>query len=58
MKNNGAKQMDESTMLKIARYKCQLAELNRQWMFEDLDDRFYEINYDRIEAELKRLEND
>ena len=50
--------MDESTILKIARYKCQLAELNRQWMFENLDDKFYQINYDRIEAELTRLEND
>tara|TARA_B100000214_G_scaffold234359_1_gene171240 strand:+ start:640 stop:816 length:177 start_codon:yes stop_codon:yes gene_type:complete len=58
MKNNGAKQMDESTILKIARYKCQLAELNRQWMFENLEDKFYQINYDRIEAELERLEND
>ena len=58
MKNNGAKQMDESTILKIARYKCQLAELNRQWMFENLEDKFYDINVKRIEAELTRLEND
>ena len=58
MKNNGAKQMDESTILKIARYKCQLAELDRQWWFENLDNKFYDINVKRIEAELKRLEND
>ena len=50
--------MDESTILKIARYKCQLAELDRQWWFENLDDKFYRINVDRINAELTRLEND
>tara|TARA_R100000655_G_scaffold6155_1_gene18067 strand:- start:27 stop:179 length:153 start_codon:yes stop_codon:yes gene_type:complete len=50
--------MDESTILKIARYKCQLAELDRQWWFENLDNKFYRINVDRIEAELTRLEND
>jgi len=32
--------MDESTILKIARYKCQLAELDRQWWFENLDNKF------------------
>ena len=50
--------MDESTILIIARYKCQLAELDRQWWFENLDDKFYRINVDRINAELTRLEND
>ena len=50
--------MDESTILKIARYKCQLAELDRQWWFENLDNKFYKINVKRIEAELRRLEND
>ena len=50
--------MDESTILKIARYKCQLAELERQWWFEGLNNKFYDINVKRIEAELKRLEND
>ena len=50
--------MKEETLLKIARYKCQLAELDRQWMFEHLEDRFYKINYDRIHEEIRRLEND
>tara|TARA_B100000212_G_scaffold220508_1_gene166984 strand:- start:238 stop:390 length:153 start_codon:yes stop_codon:yes gene_type:complete len=50
--------MDESTILKIAKYKCQLAELERQWWFEDLDNKFYKINVKRIETELRRLEND
>ena len=50
--------MDESIILKIARYKCQLAELERQWWFEGLNSKFYDINKKRIEAELLRLEND
>ena len=48
--------MNESTILQIAKYKCQLAELERQWWVEDLDDRFYQINYDRITEEIRRLE--
>ena len=50
--------LKEETILKIARYKCQLAELDRQWWFEDLDSKFWQVNYDRITAEIKRLEND
>ena len=50
--------MEEETILKIARYKCQLAELDRQWWFEDLDGRFYKVNHDRINEEIRRLEND
>ena len=50
--------MDESTILKIAKYKCQLAELDRQWWFENLDSKFYDINVKRIETELARLQND
>ena len=50
--------LEEQTILKIAKYKCQLAELDRQFWFENLDNRFYRINVDRIEAELARLEND
>ena len=50
--------MKEETLLKIARYQCQLAELNRQWMFEHLEDKFYAINYDRITNAIKELEND
>ena len=50
--------MKEETLLKIARYKCQLAELDRQWWFEGLEDKFYAINYDRIHEEIRRLEND
>jgi len=48
--------MDESTILKIAKYKCQLAELDRQFWFEDLDENFFKINFDRITEEIKRLE--
>jgi len=48
--------MDESTILKIARYKCQLAELDRQFWFEDLDENFFKINFDRITEEIRRLE--
>jgi len=50
--------MDESTILKIAKYKCQLAELERQFWFEELNNKFYDINVKRIKAELARLEND
>ena len=50
--------LKEETILKIARYKCQLAELDRQWWFEDLDSKFWQVNHDRIKAEIKRLEND
>ncbi len=50
--------MEDSRVLQIAKYKCQLAELDRQWMFEGLEDKFYAINYDRITAEIKRLEDD
>ena len=50
--------MDESTILKIAKYKCQLAELERQFWFEGLNKKFYDINVDRIETELTRLKND
>ena len=48
--------MKEETLLKIARYQCQLAELEKQWWFEGLEDKFYEINYDRITEEIRRLE--
>ena len=48
--------MDESTILKIAKYKCQLAELDRQFWFEDLDENFFKINFDRMTEEIKRLE--
>jgi|TARA_E500000305_G_scaffold110751_1_gene119784 hypothetical protein len=45
-------------ILKIARYKCQLAELDRQFWFENLDKRFYKINYDRITEAITELQND
>ena len=48
--------MDESTILKIAKYKCTLAELDRQYWFEDLDENYFKINYDRIIEEIRRLE--
>ena len=50
--------MDKSTILKIAKYKCTLAELERLFWFEGLDEKFYDINVKRIEAEIKRLQND
>ena len=50
--------MDESTILKIAKYKCQLAELDRQFWFENLEKNFFKINFDRITEEIRRLEND
>ena len=50
--------MEEKTILQIAKYKCQLAELDRQFWFEDLDGKFWQINHDRITEEIKRLEND
>ena len=49
--------LKEETFLKIAKYKCQLAELDRQWWFENLNSKFYKVNLDRITAEIKRLEN-
>jgi hypothetical protein len=48
--------LEEQTILKIAKYKCQLAELDRQFWFENLDSRFYRVNFDRITEEIKRLE--
>ena len=48
--------MEQSTILQIARYKCQLAELDRHYWFEDLDAKFYRVNYDRITEEIRRLE--
>jgi len=48
--------MDESTILKIAKYKCTLAELDRQYWFEGLDENYFKINYDRITEEIRRLE--
>ena len=50
--------LEEQTILKIARYKCQLAELDRQFWFEHLDGRFYKVNHDRIVEEIERLEHD
>ena len=48
--------MEEKTILQIAKFKCQLAELERQFWFEDLDGRFYKVNHDRIVEEIERLE--
>ena len=50
--------MDEKTILQIAKYKCQLAELDRQFWFEDLDSKFWQVNHDRINEEIKRLKNE
>jgi len=50
--------LKEQTLLKIARYQCQLAELDKQFWFENLNEKFYKINYDRIHEEIRRLEND
>ncbi len=50
--------MEEKTILQIAKYKCQLAELERQFWFEDLDGKFFKVNHDRIKSEIARLEND
>ena len=48
--------MDEKTILKIAKYKCTLAELDREYWFENLDENYFKINYDRITEEIRRLE--
>ena len=50
--------MEEKTILQIAKYKCQLAELDRQFWFEDLDSKFWQVNHDRINEEIKRLKNE
>lgn len=50
--------MKQKTILKIAKYKCQLAELDRQFWFEHLDARFYKVNFDRLTEAIKELEND
>ena len=50
--------MKEKTLLKIANYKQQLAELETQFWFNDLNKKFYKKNYDRIMASIKELEND
>ena len=50
--------LEEQTILKIAKYKCQLAELDRQFWFENLDSRFYRVNFDRLTEAIKELEND
>tara|TARA_B100000902_G_C26838428_1_gene682195 strand:- start:106 stop:270 length:165 start_codon:yes stop_codon:yes gene_type:complete len=48
--------LEEQTILKIAKYKCQLAELDRQFWFENLNSKFWQVNYDRINEEIRRLE--
>ena len=48
--------MKESRVLQIANYKQQLAELETQFWFNDLNKKFYKINYDRITEEIRRLE--
>ena len=50
--------MKQETLLKIANYKQQLAELESQFWFNHLDKRFYKKNYDRIMSSIKELEND
>ena len=50
--------MKEQTLLKIAQYQCQLAELDRQFWFENLDKRFYKVNFDRITEAITKLQND
>jgi len=50
--------MKKQTILKIANYKQKLAELESQFWFEDLDKRFYKINYDRLTQAIKELENE
>ena len=50
--------MKEQTLLKIAQYQCQLAELDRQFWFENLDKRFYKVNFDRITEAITELQND
>jgi len=50
--------LEEQTILKIAKYKCQLAELDRQFWFEDLDEKFYKVNFDRLTEAIYELEND
>ena len=50
--------MKQETILKIANYKQQLAELDRYYWFEDLDERFYQVNFDRLTGAIKELEND
>ena len=50
--------MKQETLLKIANYKQQLAELESQWWFEELDSKFWQVNHDRIKEEIRRLEND
>ena len=48
----------QKDILQIANYRQQLAELERQFWFENLDGRFYKVNHDRIKGEIARLEND
>ena len=50
--------LKEQTLLKIAQYQCQLAELDRQFWFENLDKRFYKVNFDRITEAITELQND
>ena len=50
--------MKEQTLLKIANYKQQLAELETQFWFNDLNKKFYKKNYDRIMASITELQND
>tara|TARA_Y100001938_G_scaffold55382_1_gene77202 strand:+ start:966 stop:1091 length:126 start_codon:yes stop_codon:yes gene_type:complete len=33
-----------------------LAELDRQYWFENLDENYFKINFDRITEEIRRLE--
>ena len=50
--------MKKETIMLIVNYKQQLAELENQFWFNNLDERFYKVNYDRIMSCIKELEND
>ena len=50
--------MKKETIMLIVNYKQQLAELENQFWFNNLDERFYKVNYDRIMSCIKDLEND
>ena len=48
--------MKEKNILKIAKYQCQLAELETQFWFNGLNAKFFKVNHDRIKEEIRRLE--
>ena len=50
--------MKEQTLLKIAQYQCQLAELDRQYWFENLNEKFKMLDCYKTQGERAFMNKD